>query len=153
MGRGSPLCHWRMANVPIPEAHLAAVLGALVLDYADGHSLVAQQPVRRIVGASMIALGIMLAGWAVVAAEQVDMARPGRLVPRGPYTISRNPMYVAWHVLYCGLLILTGSRWMLRLLPAVIVVTHFVIRREEQQLRRAFGDEFEHYCSLVRRYL
>ncbi|MGH2355056.1 MAG: methyltransferase family protein, partial [Chloroflexota bacterium] len=106
-----------MANVPIPEAHLAAVLGALAMDVAQGRSLRAAGASRRIVGGCMAAFGIALIGWAVAAAGPVDLARPGRLVTGGPYGISRNPMYVGWHVLYSGLLIYTGSRWLLRLLP------------------------------------
>ena len=81
------------------------------------------------------------------------MAHPGRLVSGGPYAISRNPMYVGWHVLYGGLLIFTGSRRMARMLPVVLVATHLVIRSEERQLRRDFGEEFARYCSVVRRYL
>jgi protein-S-isoprenylcysteine O-methyltransferase Ste14 len=149
----SVLRRWRIANVPIPEAHLAAVLGALAMDFAEGRSRHAQRPARRTAGAATAALGITLAGWAVAAAEQVDMADPGRIVTGGPYAKSRNPMYVAWHVLYGGLLIFTGSRWMPRLLPAVLVATHLVIRSEERQLRRDFGEEFARYCSIVRRYL
>ena len=133
--------------------HLAAVLGALAMDFAEGRSRYAKRPARRIAGAATAAIGITLAGWAVVAAERVDMADPERIVTGGPYAISRNPMYVGWHMLYGGLLIYTGSRWMLRLLPAVLVATHLVIRSEERQLRREFGGEFARYCSVVRRYL
>lgn len=149
----SVLRRWRISNVPIPEVHLAAVLGALVIDFANGSPLCAQRPARRIAGAATAVLGITLAGWAVAAAEEVDMAHPGQLVTGGPYAISRNPMYVGWHMLYGGLFILTGSRWMPRLLPAVLVATHVVIRSEEKQLRREFGEEFARYCSLVRCYL
>ena len=149
----SDLGRWRIANVPIPKTHLAAVLGALAMDFAEGRSRHTKRPAQRIAGAATAALGITLAGWAVAAAEQVDMTHPGRLVTGGPYAISRNPMYVAWHVLYGGLLIFTGSRWMLRLLPAVLVATHLVIRSEERQLRRDFGGEFARYCSVVGRYL
>lgn len=71
------LRHWRTTNVPIPEAHLAAVLGALAMDFAEGSPLRAKRLSRRIAGAATAALGITLAGWAVAAAEQVDMAHPG----------------------------------------------------------------------------
>ena len=149
----SVLHHWRMTNVPIPEAHLAAVLGALAMDFAEGRPSRAERLAQRIVGAAMVTMGITLAGWSVAAAEQVDMARPGRLVTGGPYAISRNPMYVGWHVLYSGLFIFTGSRWLLRSLPAILVATHFVIREEERQLWQDFGEEFERYCSHVGCYL
>lgn len=40
------------------------------------------------------------------------------------------------------------------LLPAVIAFTHyFVIRREEQQLEKQFGEQYRQYCAQVRRYL
>ena len=115
------------------------MLGALAMDFAEGRPFRAELLAHRIAGAAMATMRITLTGWAVEAAKQVDMARLGRLVTDGPYTISRNPLYIGWHLLYSGLLIFTGSRWLLRLLPAVLVATHFAIRGEERRLLREVG--------------
>ena len=52
----SVLHRWRISNVPIPEMHLAAVLGALAMDIAAGRPLHAKRPARRSAGAATAAL-------------------------------------------------------------------------------------------------
>ena len=63
-------------------------------------------------------------------------------------------MYVAWSVIYIGIAMLVNTGWLIILLPAVIAFTHyFVIRREEQQLEKQFGEQYRQYRAQVRRYL
>lgn len=79
---------------------------------------------------------------------------PKRLVVRGPYRASRNPMYV-------GVLgVILGWATLFRLgalfLYAAAVATAFhltVVFYEEPALRRAFGDEYRDYCARVGRWL
>jgi protein-S-isoprenylcysteine O-methyltransferase Ste14 len=72
----------------------------------------------------------------------------------GIYSVTRNPMYLSLLLLYTGLALLLGSWWTLLLLPVLIgLMARFVIRREEQYLERAFGDEYTSYKRRVRRWI
>jgi protein-S-isoprenylcysteine O-methyltransferase Ste14 len=109
--------------------------------------------VRHAVGWPLVLLGSALAAWAVKAAGPVDLAAPERLVVLGPYRRSRNPMYVAWTLVYLGLALVLGSAWPLALLPAVLLLTHLAVLREERRLAERFGLGFGRYRREVRRYL
>jgi protein-S-isoprenylcysteine O-methyltransferase Ste14 len=83
---------------------------------------------------------------------------PGRaanaLVTRGPYRITRNPMYVSFGVFYVGATLWLNTWWPAVVLPVVVfVIDRFVIRAEERYLASAFPSEYAEYCLRVRRWL
>ena len=83
----------------------------------------------------------------------MSIESPAKLLTTGPYARSRNPMYVGWTLLHLGISVAANSVWMISLLPAAIVFTHFVdVRREERILKAAFGDQYRAYQERVRRY-
>jgi protein-S-isoprenylcysteine O-methyltransferase Ste14 len=126
---------WRWGNVPLPwRPPWPAGAG-------------------RAVGWPLLLAGLGLAAWAVRAAAEVDLERPDRLVRRGPYAHSRNPMYVASAAVYVGIALVAGAAWPLALLPAVLLATHVVIVREERVLDGRFGAAYRSYRASVRRYL
>ena len=79
---------------------------------------------------------------------------PKKLVTRGLYRYSRNPMYVgvltvifAWAVLYRGRGVAVYA------LVVAICFYSFVVFFEEPILRKRFGADYEHYCREVPRWL
>jgi protein-S-isoprenylcysteine O-methyltransferase Ste14 len=77
-----------------------------------------------------------------------------RVVDRGVYAYTRNPMYLGLSLLYAGLSLALATWWTLALLPVVLLtLTTQVIAREERYLRRAFPVEYADYCARVRRWL
>lgn len=63
-------------------------------------------------------------------------------------------MYVAWTMIYLGTAMLVNTWWLLILLPAVMIFTHYaVVRHEEQELEQKFADEYREYRRRVRRYV
>lgn len=119
-------------------------------------------------GASLVqeTLGtfVAAAGFALMAAGLLTFARSGtavlpmrgatRLVERGPYRWTRNPMYVGLTVAYLGLAVAMNLVWPLLLLPIVLwALVAFVIRREERYLRAEFGAVYDDYCRRVRRWI
>jgi protein-S-isoprenylcysteine O-methyltransferase Ste14 len=77
-----------------------------------------------------------------------------RLVTRGPYRITRNPMYLALTLVYAGVALALGHVWSLLFLPLPVWVMHTkVIPFEEATLTRAFGDEYLAYQKRVPRWI
>jgi protein-S-isoprenylcysteine O-methyltransferase Ste14 len=107
----------------------------------------------RAVGWPLLLAGLGLAALAVRAAAEVRLERPDRLIRRGPYALSRNPMYVASAAVYLGIALVAGAAWPLLLLPGVLAATHVVVVREERSLEARFGATYRSYRSSVRRYL
>lgn len=72
----------------------------------------------------------------------------------GIYSFSRNPMYLGLLVLYTGIAFFKGNLWTLLFIPFVfLVVTKFIIEKEEKYLGRSFGTDYIEYCKKVRRWI
>jgi protein-S-isoprenylcysteine O-methyltransferase Ste14 len=143
---------WRWANVPLPQAHVAGLGVGFLLQLIASWRLFWSFWISHAFGWPLILGGLWVAAWAVRAAADVDLERPDQLVRRGPYTFSRNPMYVAWTVVYVGVALVANAAWPLLFLPVVLLVTHIVVVREERSLKRQFGPAYRSYETSVRRY-
>jgi protein-S-isoprenylcysteine O-methyltransferase Ste14 len=76
------------------------------------------------------------------------------LQTKGIYSISRNPMYMGLLFVYVGIALMKGNWWTFILIPLVVlIINQLVIRKEENYLERAFGQEYLDYKSKVRRWL
>ncbi len=62
-------------------------------------------------------------------------------------------MYVGWTVSYLGVGMALANAWLILLLPAVLLFTHFAVRREERSLQARFGPAYTAYTETVRRYV
>jgi protein-S-isoprenylcysteine O-methyltransferase Ste14 len=144
---------WRWANVPLPEPHLIGLGIGLLLQLVAPWRLPWPAWAGRALGAPLLLAGLALAAWAVRAAAEVNLARPGDLVRGGPYAFGRNPMYVAATAVYAGVALVAAAAWPLLLLPAVLLSTHLVVTREERSLEARFGAAYRGYKASVRRYL
>lgn len=144
---------WRWRNVPVPEAHVAGLLVGGVLHVLRPWSLPVEPPPALAVGSVLVVVGLVLVGWSVrvVGRQSIDSAET--LVTTGPYQYSRNPMYVGWTALYVGIVLVSDTVWPLVILPAIAVLTHRTVRREERALDARFGAEYRDYRRAVRRYL
>jgi protein-S-isoprenylcysteine O-methyltransferase Ste14 len=76
------------------------------------------------------------------------------LVTSGAYRLSRNPMYAGILLCLCAWACYLGNRYAL-LGPVIFVLymSRFQIRPEERALQQRFGQEYDAYCRLVRRWL
>jgi protein-S-isoprenylcysteine O-methyltransferase Ste14 len=75
------------------------------------------------------------------------------LAARGPYALTRNPMYLGRFLLILGLVMLFGNPYVI-LVYCVLYFFYMVnrVEREEAKLRPAFGEPYEEYCRDVNRY-
>jgi protein-S-isoprenylcysteine O-methyltransferase Ste14 len=113
---------------------------------------------------AVIAGSLVLIGIAVFAAGVRSFSRavtplptnqPARvLVTTGIYGWTRNPIYLAFFLVYGGIGIVVRSPWILILaLPLAITIRYGVIAREEAYLEKRFGDAYRDYKARVRRWL
>ncbi|MCO5249647.1 MAG: isoprenylcysteine carboxylmethyltransferase family protein [Chitinophagales bacterium] len=72
----------------------------------------------------------------------------------GMYAISRNPMYVGLVCMYFGISLLIKSNWaVLLVILFIALLRYYVIRREENYLKHAFGEEYLQYLNKVNRWI
>jgi protein-S-isoprenylcysteine O-methyltransferase Ste14 len=143
-------------------------LAALLLGFALDHLLPLPFPVSRIGSvhwiSAIIAGSLILIGIAAFTAgirnfsgagTPVQGTKPTRmLVTTGIHGWTRNPIYVAMFLVYCGIGIAVRSPWILILmLPVAITMRCGVVAREEAYLERRFGDAYRNYKTRVRRWL
>ena len=110
------------------------------------------------VGLPLVVAGVLLVIWAVrtLLAARVDPRfKPvENIVSSGPYGYTRNPMYLAFTLIYAGIALAVNSFLPLLFLPILLVLMHYgVIRREERYLDERFGDAYRAYRRNVGRWL
>ncbi|HEX6718358.1 MAG TPA: isoprenylcysteine carboxylmethyltransferase family protein [Pyrinomonadaceae bacterium] len=110
-------------------------------------------------GVLLLLLGFLLRIWAVVYfynhnMRVISLEPQGSLVTGGPYRYSRNPLYLGGNVFcFFGAALVVGSPTALILTIVHLPFVNLMIRREERQLERKFGDRFRAYKKHVRRWL
>jgi protein-S-isoprenylcysteine O-methyltransferase Ste14 len=111
------------------------------------------------VGAILIVAGITIFIMAVRGSSKAQTPLPTNqpvraLVTTGIFNWSRNPVYLAFFLSYVGIGLLVRSSWILLLVvPLAMIIRFGVVAREEDYLKREFGDDYRQYRSRVRRWL
>ncbi|MGE0711088.1 MAG: isoprenylcysteine carboxylmethyltransferase family protein [Planctomycetota bacterium] len=78
----------------------------------------------------------------------------GQLVTWGPYSWSRNPLYLAAAMILAGLAVNAGASWWgLLLLPGAFLVYTPVVKHEEVAIAESAGEEYERYRASVSRWI
>lgn len=80
--------------------------------------------------------------------------RSDHLVTSGPFSFSRNPIYLAFAMLGVAIGLVTGIAWFL---PAALLsswaTSRLAIRPEEDHLALRFGKPYRDYAKRVRRWV
>ena len=103
--------------------------------------------------------GVALDVWAIVTMRRAHTNilphRPAdRLVTRGPFARTRNPIYVGKTLLMVGVGLAFGNAWFgIFGLAGAIAVDRLAIRREERHLAERFRNDWIEYSSRVPRWL
>lgn len=107
----------------------------------------------------LLALGFVTRVWATyLFYEQrmkvISLVPQKRLLTSGPYRFSRNPLYLGGNVfIFLGAALFLGSPAGIALTALNVLFVELMIRREEKQLSRKFGDAWVQYTKSVRRWL
>ncbi len=83
----------------------------------------------------------------------IDIDHPDKLVTARVFAFSRNPIFVAFGLVLLGQFLVFPSWIMLVYLAAGSWLVHRQVLREEEFLRRRYGQEYAGYCKRVRTYL
>jgi protein-S-isoprenylcysteine O-methyltransferase Ste14 len=139
---------------------VVGLLPYLILRHGAANSWAAASTTRHYIALGMFAVGLLvllacIVGLAVRGRGTLSPADPTqRLVVRGLYRYSRNPMYVGVMLMLLGgcLFFLHNGLWLYTL--AVFVLFNGFIRYfEEPRLMRDFGNDYAIYRRRVRRWL
>jgi len=116
-------------------------------------------PLVKAAALLLLALGFLLRVWATVYfyAHQmrvISLKPQKTLITSGPYRYSRNPLYLGGNVfIFFGAALLLGSPTALFATAIHLPLMDLFVRREERQLEREFGAEWQSYKQRVRRWL
>jgi protein-S-isoprenylcysteine O-methyltransferase Ste14 len=113
--------------------------------------LVFSQPTVRLLE---VGGGVALAGVLIRAYSAGYLEKGRKLAMAGPYRYARNPLYLGSFFIGAGFA-LAGGSWALGIsfLLLFLLIYGTVMRREEDFLRRQFGEDFNRYARAVPLFL
>ncbi len=78
----------------------------------------------------------------------------GGVVTGGPFSFTRNPMYISFTLIYLAVTVAFNALWAVLFLPIIFYTLHYgVILREEKYLEATLGENYLKYKARVRRWL
>ena len=134
------------------------LIAANVFDLPRIGNLLTENETAAWVGAGLCVLAPIIFMWGMLSFGKsfrvgVDLDKPSNLVTSGAFSISRNPLYVAFIcVLTGGFLIFPTWIFFAYLMAGMWLIDRQVCI-EENALRILYGKEYDDYCNKVRRYL
>jgi protein-S-isoprenylcysteine O-methyltransferase Ste14 len=140
------------------------IVGFVFASIGRGFDLLLKIPPFRspfvTVGAvTLLIIGFIIRVWAALYFYEQGMAvirlePQEKLFTAGPYNFSRNPLYLGGNVfIFLGAVLFLGSPSGVALTAIAIAATDLMIRREEKQLAREFGQGWISYKARVRRWI
>jgi protein-S-isoprenylcysteine O-methyltransferase Ste14 len=142
-----------------PVALGVPLLAGGVITGSAGDPFTIPSPAARTAGAILIAVFAVWNGAAlsIMARERTALLPGGAtrvILDRGPFRVSRNPLYLGLIALDVGLALLWPSGWALVLVPLGVAGLRWgAIVPEERYLSTKFGAEYDDYRHRVRRWL
>jgi len=131
------------------------IADVIVASFRIGNITSSYLPIS-ILSASLLAIAFacFLFWKAKTTANPIVPTKASSLVTTGIYSLSRNPMYVAFTSVLIAFALFLSNPINLLLLPLfVFLVNKLYILPEEQALESLFADEFIAYKSKVRRWV
>ncbi|MFX1424591.1 MAG: methyltransferase family protein [Promethearchaeota archaeon] len=110
-------------------------------------------------GFILIVFGLIINIWSTRELKSnttpIDFNKPTvNLVVDGPFSISRNPIYISGVILSFGITVLLGSLFAFIFPVALILILNtYYIPFEEEKLEKTFGEEYIKYKKRVRRWI
>tara|TARA_Y100001970_G_scaffold163601_1_gene199944 strand:- start:68 stop:649 length:582 start_codon:yes stop_codon:yes gene_type:complete len=135
----------KRSYTPIPILSLLLYYSSFILEYF-------------LIGLFLIFFGEFIRINAVRYAGGVTRTRKvgaPSLIIDGPYSISRNPLYLGNMIIYCGVVFIAGGNYIWELLLITFIYFSFqylmIISLEENTLKKLFKKSYKRYCLTVPR--
>ncbi len=98
--------------------------------------------------------GIALVGLALRAWSAGHIRKNSQLATSGPYSYTRNPLYLGSFLLGVGFTIASGQWWLALPFAALFLGIYYpVMRVEAADLAKLFGEDYENYSRAVPLFL
>ena len=142
-----------------PKVFLALLLVGIALEFLISGNSFCPPILALVAGIAITALGFafMMWGHERFHASEINVKTnlpTSKLVMRGAYRVSRNPMYVGFVAMLAGIGVAAASVWICAMvIPFFLYFQLYVIPREESYLLRRFGPAYVDYKKKVGRWL
>ncbi|MDH3890712.1 MAG: isoprenylcysteine carboxylmethyltransferase family protein [candidate division Zixibacteria bacterium] len=158
----SPRRRWPVSLVVMlcfVVGNIALVWSALWIDRRLGIRVTGFEELRYALGWPICVMGSLLMLWIVFLffrqrGTPVPLNPPKSLITSGPYRVTRNPMISGWFIGSFGLAIVLGSIVQFFVVTPLLMLPFilFVIKVEEPELEKRFGQEYLNYKNSVPRF-
>ena len=109
---------------------------------------------RPVLGAILMGLPIVLLGEMIRTWSSGHIKKNKELATDGPYAYTRNPLYLGSSLIGLGFVVMFNSLWDFLIFAFAFSAIYWgVIRSEEEDLTRTFGDDFTRYVQNVPRFI
>ena len=81
--------------------------------------------------------------------KAAETHRSERIVTRGVYSIVRHPQYLGGLLAHVGISLLLSAWYSLLFTPLMVVLIFLISKKEEEELIKEFGKEYENYKKKV----
>jgi len=110
------------------------------------------------IGVLFCFVGLLILLWSLISFGQsfrvgIDTDHADKLVTSGVFAYSRNPIYVGFAIILMGQFLIFSNWILLIYLAAATWLFHRQVIREEDFMKKHYGQEYAEYCNQVRRYL
>jgi protein-S-isoprenylcysteine O-methyltransferase Ste14 len=144
-----------------PVLYVAAILASVALSWWFPLPWIGEPlaGMLLVAGIALAVVGVAMVGTAIhtmhKAKTSVRLDRPAaHLVQNGPYSISRNPIYLGNTLFMIGIGLAAAMLWFILLaVVAAFLTQKLAIEYEEPHLERRFGKKYRDYCKRVRRWI
>ncbi len=110
------------------------------------------------IGVFFCLAGLVILSWSLVSFGHsfrvgIDMEDPDKLITTGIFSFSRNPIYLAFAIILLSQFLIFSNWILLAYTCAATWLFHRQVIREEDYLKKQYGEEYGAYCNRVRRYV
>jgi protein-S-isoprenylcysteine O-methyltransferase Ste14 len=131
-------------SLPFPDVLIAPLFENMLFSCAG--------VLANVLGLAGFALSLMSFGNSFRVG--IDNENPDELITGGMFASSRNPVYVSFFFFFSGLTLLHLNIASIALLLCFFVpVVHNQVLREEEFMKKQYGEQYTKYCEKIRRYL